>query len=100
MIRTVPFVPLIGAADFLNCLSDALVGWLHIKMANAAVKVWPTPQAIRTRPFIQGRSRVQVSSSTVSTDLCRPNWKTSRRRTERMNFRKKLLLSKKCFFEK
>ncbi|HBL54044.1 MAG TPA: acyl-CoA dehydrogenase, partial [Syntrophaceae bacterium] len=37
MMKTTPFVPLIGAADFLNCLSDALVGWLHIWMANAAV---------------------------------------------------------------
>ena len=34
MMRTTPFVPLIGACDFLNCLGDAIVGWLHIKMAN------------------------------------------------------------------
>ena len=38
MMRTTPFVPLIGACDYLNCLGDALVGWLHIRMANAAVK--------------------------------------------------------------
>ncbi|KFZ44515.1 MAG: acyl-CoA dehydrogenase [Smithella sp.] len=38
MIGTAPFVPLIGACDYLNCLGDALVGWLHLRMANEAVK--------------------------------------------------------------
>jgi alkylation response protein AidB-like acyl-CoA dehydrogenase len=38
MLRTVPFVPLIGAADYLNCLSDAFVGWLHIRIASEAAK--------------------------------------------------------------
>ncbi|MBP7232004.1 MAG: acyl-CoA dehydrogenase, partial [Syntrophaceae bacterium] len=33
MIRVTPYVPLIGACDFLNCLSEAVVGWLHIRMA-------------------------------------------------------------------
>jgi len=37
MIKTTPFVPLIGACDFLTCLGDALVGWLHIKMALVAI---------------------------------------------------------------
>jgi hypothetical protein len=43
MMRTTPFVPLIGAADFLNCLSDALVGWLHIQMAIEAAKKFSDP---------------------------------------------------------
>jgi alkylation response protein AidB-like acyl-CoA dehydrogenase/uncharacterized membrane protein len=37
MIKVTPYVPLIGACDFLNCLGDALVGWLHIKMALVAI---------------------------------------------------------------
>ncbi|MEA3224210.1 MAG: acyl-CoA dehydrogenase [Thermodesulfobacteriota bacterium] len=38
LIKTNPFIPLIGACDYLNCLSDALVGWLHLWMANTATK--------------------------------------------------------------
>ena len=37
MIKTSPFVPLIGACDYLNCLGDAIVGWLHLKIAIVAV---------------------------------------------------------------
>jgi hypothetical protein len=55
MIRTVPFVPLIGAADFLNCLSDALVGWLHIKMANAAVKGLANAAGDQDKAFYSGK---------------------------------------------
>ena len=36
LIKKNPFIPLIGAYDFLNCLSEALVGWFHIWMANVA----------------------------------------------------------------
>ena len=36
LIKTNPFVPLIGASDFLNCFGDALVGWCHLLMANTA----------------------------------------------------------------
>ncbi len=43
MLRTTPFVPLIGACDYLNCLGDALVGWLHIKMAVEAAKKFSDP---------------------------------------------------------
>ncbi|MGA2782663.1 MAG: acyl-CoA dehydrogenase [Smithella sp.] len=43
MLRTTPFVPLIGACDYLNCLGDALVGWLHIKMAVEASKKFSDP---------------------------------------------------------
>ncbi len=36
LIKTNPFVPLIGAMDFLNCFGDALVGWCHLWMALEA----------------------------------------------------------------
>lgn len=38
LIKTNPFVPLIGAYDYLNCLSDALTGWMHLWMSNVATK--------------------------------------------------------------
>jgi alkylation response protein AidB-like acyl-CoA dehydrogenase len=55
MMRTTPFVPLIGAADFLNCLSDALVGWLHIWMANVAVKGLANTSSDRDKAFYSGK---------------------------------------------
>jgi hypothetical protein len=55
MMKTTPFVPLIGAADFLNCLSDALVGWLHIWMANAAVKGLANAASDREKAFYSGK---------------------------------------------
>lgn len=55
MMRTTPFVPLIGAADFLNCLSDALVGWLHIWMANAAVKGLASAANDKDKAFYSGK---------------------------------------------
>jgi alkylation response protein AidB-like acyl-CoA dehydrogenase len=36
LIKTNPFIPLIAAYDYLNCLSEALCGWFHIWMANVA----------------------------------------------------------------
>ncbi len=36
LIKKNPFIPLIAAYDFLNCLAEALVGWFHIWMANIA----------------------------------------------------------------
>jgi hypothetical protein len=55
MMKTTPFVPLIGAADFLNCLSDALVGWLHIWMANAAVKGLASAASDKDKAFYSGK---------------------------------------------
>ena len=55
MMKTTPFVPLIGAADFLNCLSDALVGWLHIWMANAAVKGLAGATGDQDKAFYSGK---------------------------------------------
>jgi hypothetical protein len=33
-----PFIPLIAACDFLNCVGDTLCGWLHLWMALEATK--------------------------------------------------------------
>ncbi|MEN6469324.1 MAG: acyl-CoA dehydrogenase [Smithella sp.] len=55
MMKTTPYVPLIGAADFLNCLSDALVGWLHIWMANAATKGLANAPNDRDKAFYNGK---------------------------------------------
>ncbi|HPO21420.1 MAG TPA: acyl-CoA dehydrogenase [Smithellaceae bacterium] len=55
MMKTTPFVPLIGAADFLNCLSDALVGWLHIWMANAAFKGLANAASDKDKAFYSGK---------------------------------------------
>ena len=33
-----PFIPLIAACDFLNCVGDALCGWFHLWMALEATK--------------------------------------------------------------
>ncbi len=36
LMKTNPFVPLIGAWDFLNCFGDTLCGWFHLWMARVA----------------------------------------------------------------
>jgi alkylation response protein AidB-like acyl-CoA dehydrogenase len=36
MLGTNPFVPLIAACDFLNCVGDTLCGWFHLWMALEA----------------------------------------------------------------
>ncbi len=55
MMRTTPFVPLIGACDYLNCLGDAIVGWLHIRMANAAVKSLANATGDNDKAFYSGK---------------------------------------------
>ena len=55
MMRTTPFIPLIGACDYLNCLGDALVGWLHIRMANAAVKGLASATGDNDKAFYSGK---------------------------------------------
>jgi hypothetical protein len=55
MMKTTPFVPLIAASDFLNCLSDALLGWLHIWMANIAVKKLPKAASEQDKAFYNGK---------------------------------------------
>ena len=38
LIKTNPFVPLLGAYDYMTCLSEAITGALHVKMAVVATK--------------------------------------------------------------
>jgi alkylation response protein AidB-like acyl-CoA dehydrogenase len=55
MMKTNPAVPLIAACDFLNCFGDALVGWLHIWMANVATKNLATTTNDRDKAFYTGK---------------------------------------------
>ena len=55
MIRNNPFVPLIAAQDYLNCLSEALCGWLHLQMAVAAVKALPKAGSEKDKAFYSGK---------------------------------------------
>jgi len=56
MMRTTPYVPLIGACDFLNCLGDAIVGWLHLKMALVAIpKFFATETGEQEKFFYRGK---------------------------------------------
>jgi hypothetical protein len=38
MIMKNPFIPLIAACDFLNCVGDTLCGWFHLWMGLEATK--------------------------------------------------------------
>ena len=55
MIRTNPFVPLIAACDYLNCLSEALLGWFHIWMANVATEALKTATLDQEKAFYTGK---------------------------------------------
>ncbi len=55
LIRTNPFIPLIAAYDYLNCLSEALVGWFHIWMANVATEALKTATLDQEKAFYTGK---------------------------------------------
>ncbi|MBN1365213.1 MAG: acyl-CoA dehydrogenase [Syntrophaceae bacterium] len=56
MIGTTPYVPLIAASDYLNCLGDALAGWLHLRMAIEAVKKFFDPSTNeKEKAFYRGK---------------------------------------------
>jgi hypothetical protein len=55
LIKTNPFIPLIAAYDFLNCLSEALVGWFHIWMANVATEALKTATIDADKMFYTGK---------------------------------------------
>lgn len=56
MIKTTPFVPLVGASDFLNCLGDALVGWLHLRIALVAIpKFFAADTGEQDKAFYRGK---------------------------------------------
>ena len=55
MIGTTPYVPLIGACDYLTALGDAVVGWLHLKMANEAAKKYFAATSEQEKNFYMGK---------------------------------------------
>jgi hypothetical protein len=55
MIGTTPYVPLIGACDYLNALGDAVVGWLHLRMANVAAKQYLAATSEQEKAFYMGK---------------------------------------------
>jgi len=55
LIKTNPFIPLIGAYDYLNCLSEALVGWFHIWMANVATEKLASATIDAEKAFYTGK---------------------------------------------
>jgi len=57
MIATTPYVPLIGAWDYLTALGDALVGWLHLRMANVAAKKYFEATGDQDKDFYMGKIR-------------------------------------------
>ena len=57
MIGATPYVPLIGACDYLNALGDALVGWLHLRMANVAAKQYFAATSEQEKNFYMGKIR-------------------------------------------
>jgi len=56
MIKVTPYVPLIGACDFLTCMGDALLGWLHLKIALAAIPKFFAPETgEQEKAFYRGK---------------------------------------------
>jgi alkylation response protein AidB-like acyl-CoA dehydrogenase len=55
LIRSNPFIPLIGAYDYLNCLSEALCGWFHIWMANVATEKLAANPGEKDKAFYTGK---------------------------------------------
>jgi len=55
LIRSNPFIPLIAACDFLNCLSEAICGWFHIWMANVATEKLAANPIEKEKMFYTGK---------------------------------------------
>jgi alkylation response protein AidB-like acyl-CoA dehydrogenase len=56
MIKVTPYVPLIGACDFLNCMGDVIVGWLHLKIALVAIpKFFAADTGEQDKAFYRGK---------------------------------------------
>ncbi|HNY50192.1 MAG TPA: acyl-CoA dehydrogenase [Smithella sp.] len=56
MIKTTPYVPLIGACDFLTCMGDVIVGWLQLKQALVAVpKFFAAETSEQDKAFYRGK---------------------------------------------
>jgi len=80
MIKTTPYIPLIGACDFLNCLGDALVGWLHLKMALIAIPKYFAPEAgEQDKNFYRGKIEATRFLSVRITGLVIPKLENLKR---------------------
>ena len=56
MIKVTPYVPLIGACDFLACMGDVIVGWLQLKQALVAVpKFFAAETGEQDKAFYRGK---------------------------------------------
>ena len=55
LIKTNPFVPLIGASDYLNCMGDTLMGWYHLWMARVATENMPKAASDQDKMFYTGK---------------------------------------------
>ena len=55
LIRSNPFIPLIAACDFLNCLAEAICGWFHIWMANVATEKLAANPIDKEKMFYTGK---------------------------------------------
>ena len=56
MMKKLSLAPLIGACDYLNCMGDAIVGWLHIKIAVEAIKKSSAPGVTdQDKAFYRGK---------------------------------------------
>ena len=55
MMKTNPYVPLIAASDFLNCVGDSLLGWYHIWMASIASRKLPEATTDMDKAFYSGK---------------------------------------------
>ena len=55
MRKTTPYVPLIAASDFLNCVGDSLLGWYHIWMATIAAQKLPQATTDLDKAFYSGK---------------------------------------------
>jgi hypothetical protein len=50
-----PFVPFIGACDFLNCFGDTLCGWFHLRSALVATEGLAKADNDREKMFYTGK---------------------------------------------
>ncbi len=55
MMKTSPYIPLIAASDFLNCIGDSLLGWYHIWMATVASQKLPAAATDQDKAFYSGK---------------------------------------------
>jgi alkylation response protein AidB-like acyl-CoA dehydrogenase len=55
LMKKNPFIPMIAACDFLNCVGDTLSGWFHLWMAREAGKRLAQAEKESDKMFYQGK---------------------------------------------